>query len=461
MKKMKLWKSIVAITLMTAMCVSGLAGCGKEAAAPEQGSSEAQQGEAKQEGTSGEKEKLTVWVEKVFSEDANNRMAEALAKYSEDTGIQVDVEFINAPDFMTKLNAAVEAGTTPDISTADVRKVMNYYPNNPYMDVTDLMGDINAENPFMESVYDIAKIGDKFYFVPYTSSASLLYIRKDKMEAAGVKEVPKTWDELFELATKISDPKNEFYGLGMSAGVGDSDAEDATRIVMWNNGGGLFDADGNPNAANEASVKIFEKYMEMYKNGTLPEAVISWTSSDNNGNYLLGNVGIVINACTLYTAMRDNEDYKELLENTIVTNIPAGSDNNKKMAYLYGWGIHNTCKNPDAAKDLVRYLCSEEVVTSYVENIAPVFAPVFTKVAESDTWSEGVYKTMIDYVSTCNAYIGYPCRDVDTLAVASQVYNAYAFTNALNAMVAGDLAPKEALEQINKEIEKTAASIKK
>lgn len=453
MKKMKVWKKTAAIALTAAMCVSCLAACGKNGG-------EEQDGE-KNGGGNQSKEKLTVWVEKVFSEDANNRMAEALEKYSQDTGIEVDVEFINSTDFVTKLNAAVEAGTTPDISTADVRKVMNYYPNNPYLDVSDLVNEIHAENPFMDSVYDIAQISDKFYFVPYSSSADLLYIRKDKMEEANVKEVPKTWDELFDLAEKITDPDNEFYGLGMSAGVGDGDAENTMRVIMWNNGGGLFDADGNPDSTNEINQKVFEKYMEMYNNGTLPESVISWTGSDNNGNYLLGNVGIVVNACTLYTAMRDNEDYKELLENTIVTNIPAGTDNNKKMAYLYGWGIHDTCKNVDAAEDLIRYLCSEEVITDYLEKIAPVYAPVFTKVAESDTWSDGVYKTMIDYVSTCDAYVGHPCRDVDTLAVASQVYNAYAYTNALNAMVAGNLTPKEALEQIDKEIEKTAASIKK
>lgn len=450
MKKAMNWKKATALALAAALCILCLSACGKTQNEGDDGKE-----------SEGKKEKLTVWVEKVFSDDANNRMAEALEKYSKDTGVEVEVEFINATDFVTKLNAAVEAGTTPDISTADVRKVMNYYPNNPYLDVTDLVDEINQENPFMDSVYDISQIDGKFYFVPYTSSADLLYIRKDKMEAAGVTEIPQTWDELFELAEKISDPDNEFYGLGMSAGVGDEDAENTMRVMMWNNGGGFFNEDGSINAENEVNRAILEKYMEMYENGTLPEAVISWTGSDNNGNYLLGNVGIVVNACTLYTAMRDNEDYKELFENTIVTTAPAGTENGKKMAYLYGWGIHDTCENVDAAKDLISYLCNEDVIGDYVEKIAPVYAPVFTKVAESDTWSEGVYKTMIDYVSTCDAYVGYPCRDVETLAVASQYYNAHSYTYALNAMVSGSLTVDETLAQIQTELEKIEANIKK
>ena len=442
---MKTTKKVLALLLAVLLCLSCLAACGGDGQSGQGDSTPSQDntaGSGSQSGGASSGEPLTIWVEKVFSDDANNRMDEAIKKYSADTGVAVKVEFINSTDFVTKLNAAVEA-------------------NNHYPEISDLVNDIHAENPFMQSVYDIAQIDGKFYFVPYSSSADLLYIRKDKMEAAGVSEIPKTWDELFALGEKITDPANDFYGIGMSAGQGDGDAENAMRVMMWNNGGGLFNADGTPNANNEVNRGVFGKYLELYQNGTIPESAISWTGSDNNGNYLLGSVGIVVNACTLYTAMRDNEDYKELLENTIITNIPAGTDNNKKMAYLYGWGIHDTCKDVDAAKELIRYLCTEEVITDYIEKIAPVYAPVFVNVGNSPTWSDGVYKTMIDYVSTCDAYVGYPCNDVETLAVASQVYNAYAFTNALNSMVAGNMIVEEALEYINSEITKTAEAIQK
>ncbi len=87
MKKMKIWKKAAAIALTAAMCVSCLAACGKDGGEEQKGQ--------KNDGGNDSKEKLTVWVEKVFSEDANNRMAEALEKYSQDTGIEVDVEFIN------------------------------------------------------------------------------------------------------------------------------------------------------------------------------------------------------------------------------------------------------------------------------------------------------------------------------------------------------------------------------
>ena len=39
---------------------------------------------------------------------------------------------VAATDFVTKLNAAIEAGqSVPDIISADTTKVLNYYPNIP------------------------------------------------------------------------------------------------------------------------------------------------------------------------------------------------------------------------------------------------------------------------------------------------------------------------------------------
>ncbi len=403
---------------------------------------------------------LTVWVERTFSDDANNCLKTMLDRYSKETGVKLNVEFINSTDFMTKLNAAVEAGTTPDISTADVRKTLAYYPNNPYLEVNDLLTEIEKENPLYESIYEASEIDGNHYFVPFTSSAELLFVRKDKMEAAGYTEVPDTWDGLFEMAEKMSDPQNSFWGFGQSFGSGDGDFENAVRTMLWNNGGGFFDENGNASAvSNPVNKQILEKLVEMYKNGTIPEGAVSWDASSNNGNYLQGTVGIVVNACTLNGALQSDEAYKELYENTIVTTEPAGSANHNHMAYIYGWGIHKECKNVEGAKDLIKYLCDPNNYQEYVDLLGPTFAPVFEKAGESELWSTGVHKTMVDYVKNSNTYIGEPCHDIETLAVASQVYNAYVFANVMNGVISGNYTVDEALQKIDDAINEARASI--
>lgn len=102
-------------------------------------------------GSGSDSKSLTVWIEKVFSDDANTAMEERIKSFAEENDVNVNYEFISATDFVTKLNAAIEAGSNiPDITTGAVTKVVNYYPSNPYMDVSDLVDEINAERPYME-----------------------------------------------------------------------------------------------------------------------------------------------------------------------------------------------------------------------------------------------------------------------------------------------------------------------
>ena len=297
--------------------------------------------EKKAEGGKKEADKeLTVWVEKVFSDDANTAMQERLDAFAEESGIKVKYEFIGATDFMTKLNAAIEAGSNvPDITTSAVTKVVNYYPNIPYKDVSDIVNNINEERPYFEAVYEGTKIDGKHYFVPMTSSSTMMFVRKDKLEEKGITELPKTWDEVFEVAEQISDPDNGFYGLGIGCGPTDEDGENMFRMINWDQGGYIFDKDGNITLDNDVTKSLLTKYKEMYDGGVIPKAASTWDPGGNNSAYLMGECGIVFNAPTLYNALRSDEANKELFENTEMVSLPAGSDNDTTMGFATGFAI--------------------------------------------------------------------------------------------------------------------------
>ncbi len=112
---------------------------------------------------SGNKKTITVWVEKIFSDDANTKMEERLKEYGKEKNVTVNCEMVAATDFVTKLNAAIEAGqSVPDIISADTTKVLNYYPNIPCNDVTDLVDQIDEERPYLQASYEGTKIDDKY-----------------------------------------------------------------------------------------------------------------------------------------------------------------------------------------------------------------------------------------------------------------------------------------------------------
>ena len=153
------------------------------------------------------KKSLTVWVEKSFSDDANWAMEQRVKEFGKEFDVDVSVEMINALDFMTKLNAAIEAGNPPDIVTANMYKVLSYGENNPFLDVTEKVAALDAEREIFDASIENTKIDGKNYYYPFYNSVSIMYYRADKLAEAGL-DIPETWEEVFEAAKAISDPDN-------------------------------------------------------------------------------------------------------------------------------------------------------------------------------------------------------------------------------------------------------------
>ena len=371
----------------------------------------------------------------------------------------MNVEFISATDFTTKLNAAVEAGNVPDVVTSAVTKIVNYYPSNPFLDVTDLVEEINSERPYLEAISEGSKIEDKNYFVPMTSSSTMMFIRKDKMEEAGLTELPKTWDEVFEYAEKMSDPDNGFYGLAMGCGPTDEDGENMFRNIMWNQGGYVFDKDGTITLDNDAAKELLTKYKEMYDNGVIPPAASTWDSGGNNTSYLMGESAIVMNAPTMYNSMMTDDSYADLLENTEVMSLPAGSDNNVTMGFAAGPAIMKDSKNIDLAKELIRYLFDSEWYDQYLEITAPVYAPVFQDCKDSETWSQGVNAQVLSYAENSTGYYGYPVESTRGRAVAAKSYFTFPMSNMMNQVVTGAADVDTAIANAVQDLEELDATV--
>lgn len=409
----------------------------------------------------GSDKELTVWVEKVFSDESNTAMQERLDSFSEETGIKVKYEFIGATDFMTKLNAAIEAGSNiPDITTSAVTKVVNYYPNIPYKDVSDIVNDINEERPYFEAVYEGTKIDGKHYFVPMTSSSTMMFVRKDKLEENGITELPKTWDEVFEVAEKISDPDNGFYGLGIGCGPTDEDGENMFRMINWDQGGYIFDKDGNITLDNDVTKNLLVKYKEMYDGGVIPKAASTWDPGGNNSAYLMGECGIVFNAPTLYNALKTDEANKELFENTAMVSLPSGTDNDTTMGFATGFSIMESCDDVESAAALIKYMYDKDWYEQYLEITAPVFSPLFQDMEGKGIWAEGVNAQIIDYVKKANGYYGYPIEGIKGRAIAAKHYFTFPMAEMMNKVVTNTLNVDEAIDNSIKKLEDVQKTVK-
>lgn len=403
---------------------------------------------------------LTVWVEKIFSDDANNYMVERVQQYGKDKGVEVTCELVAVTDFVTKLNAAIEAGVgVPDVISADATRLVNYYPDIPCVDVSALVDEINADRPYFQAAYDGTKIGDSHYFVPFCSSSTMMFVRKDKLQEAGITEMPKTWDDVVAAARAVSDPANDFYGLGMGCGDTDDDDENMFREWVWNEGGSLFKEDGSVNTEDTTFAEIANLYGTLYNEGVIPPDATTWDSGGNNGSYLAGRTAIVFNAPTLYNAMANNEEYAELLANTYIAAPVSGSTNGIYMSFNRGFGIMNTCKDMDTAEDFLRYMLDKEWYDQYMDQVAPVYAPVFEDEKENPTWSEGVNAAVLSYAENASGYYGWPVATLEGRAVAAKHMYMFPFEKVFNQVATGTATAEAAIQEQVFNIEDLSAQI--
>lgn len=397
---------------------------------------------------------LTVWVEKLFSDEANSDMERRLNQFSEETGIRVNYEFIAATDFMTKLNAAIEAGTNiPDITSAAVTKVLNYYPNIPYRDITDLVDEINSERPYFPSILEGSRIDGRNYFVPFTSSSCVMFVRRDKLEEKGISEMPSSWDEVFDTASRVTDPDNGFYGLGIGCGPTDEDGENMFRTIMWNYGAYLFDKDGTITIDSEKTAELLNKYKELYDGGVIPIAASTWDPGGNNSSYLMGESAIVFNAPTLYNALQAEDADPELFENTVVLSPPGGPDNSTTMNFTTGFAIMEACEDVESATRLLKYLTDREWYNDYVNITAPVLAPLFEDIKTAEGWSDGINAQVIHYAENSAGYYGYPVASPEGRALAAKHYFTFPVAEMMNLVVTGTMTAEEAAADARAKIE--------
>lgn len=135
----------------------------------------------------------------------------------ENPGIKVTFEEVGWDGFWQKLPVAISSGEVPDVVTTGLMWAPEYKVSGAYLDVMPLSnGMINGkkfEDVLPKGMLDAARDGEKVYGIPFDFDAYALYYRADLFEAAGITEIPDTWEGLAEAFKKVSDPAKGVYGV--------------------------------------------------------------------------------------------------------------------------------------------------------------------------------------------------------------------------------------------------------
>mgnify|MGYP002534576200 FL=1 len=408
-------KKLVGTLLIAAMTASTLAGCGSSnstaGTSASGGAAETSPAESatEAEGTDAAdgEEVLTVWCwDPTFNVYA---MKQAEAIYQKDhPNFKLDIQEKVYTDIEQNIITAAEADnydTLPDIFLMQDNSFQKNIANYPevFTELSD--SGINFDD------FSGGKLGDstaegKHYGIPFDNGASIMAIRSDMVEAAGLTVEDfkdTTWSEFMELAKKVVDAN----GVPMLTSSGGSEIV----IEMLQSAGASPIVNGEVHLADNAALK---KAIEVYKQLIDEGIMVDYTDWDQYiASMNNGDAAGVINGCWIMSSVQAAEDQAG---KWAVVNMPALDDVDGATNYANcggaSWAVSSNCKNPELAYDFIKstFGGSVELYDDLLVNAGAIAS--YLPAAESDVYQEAsdfyggqkVYADIVDFASKVPAF---------------------------------------------------------
>lgn len=160
----------------------------------------------------------------------------------------------------------ITSGDGPDFVTTGADNGQGWVLDGTFQCVQDFYDDSSNEtenyldNVTAQTEFDVD--GETLQCaVPMAYAPTVVWYNTDMWEEAGLTEddYPETWDELLDVAAKLTKDDGSQYGLAL--------ADAAWGSYFKGNGTGFYDVDGNVTINSEENLEFLEKMREFYNNG--------------------------------------------------------------------------------------------------------------------------------------------------------------------------------------------------
>jgi multiple sugar transport system substrate-binding protein len=396
------------------------------------------------------KTKLRVWLFKSFVTAGNDVVARHIEAWAKERGVEVELDWATFGDREQKFVAVIEAGNPPDIAEMNIYGPMRY--KAALRDVSKIASDVAGARggllPFAERAM---KLEGKVLGVARYSMTTVFFIRKDIMEAKGLKP-PKVYDpDVVEFARKTTEPAKDLWGFGQTLNRSD-DGDGFMSNILWDYGGGVFDKDAKPAIGttflkeNLAALQFAVDTIQKHK--VQPPGVMGWTDVSNNEAYMAGKLVTTNNGASLYYAMVNRKH--ELASKTQLVLTPGGPGGSFVGSSCYNWAIFGKSKHADLCEDLIRWVEDEKRFSEYLQVSVGQAGPVYKGRVDNPYWkSDPNFDAILQNILR-SVNIGYPGP---MTPAAAEVQGQKILTDMAGRVVVGGLSPEAALKEAHARVE--------
>lgn len=267
----------------------------------------------------------------------------------ENPDVSVEITVVPQDDMDINLQAAITAGTTPDLTFLYTEGMQSWLATDAFLPVPDGLID---DTIFFPATVENGSIDGTLYTIPWYASTYTLLYRKDIAAAAGV-EAPTTWDEYVPFLEALKEQGVDFPTIASTRW--NSFTADELRIIVASNGCSLLSDDQAEWALNSDCVVDAAAFW-----GELFAAELVSTDGpaflDQAAAFADGALGAYIIGPFAVSWIREASSGEFIEESLGATLVPAGSAGSVSRLSGASWAVFADGQNPDAAWKFAQFM---------------------------------------------------------------------------------------------------------
>lgn len=345
---------------------------------------------------------LTLW--QGINPPANRDVFDKLVDRFNQNHPDIQVESIYAGQLdqqIPKVLTAVIGNVSPDILFFNPQITGQFVELGAIRPLEGWLNKSPLKAEILQNCFDEMQLNGHIWSVPLFAGNVGLFYRPDMFKAAGITKLPKTWEELRQVAKKLTidrdgDKRPDQYGLLMPFGKGE------WTVSIWFpflfSTGGTVVENNQPNLFNDKTIAALKFWQDLIKDGSTKFSAPERGYEEDD--FMAGRVAMQLTGPWTFI-MKSKVDYD-------VMPIPMNMQSASVLASGNMFVMKTTPKKEQAALKFLEYVISEEFQTEW--SIGSGFLPINLKSAQSQAYQEYIQQkpVMKVFLEQMSVSIGRP-----------------------------------------------------
>jgi multiple sugar transport system substrate-binding protein len=364
-------------------------------------------------------------------------------KYTQQTGVDVRVDFLSWEDIRPQLAVAANTGAGPDIVLGFSSDPQIYA--SKIADLTDLADYLGTK---YGGWYQLAetygrKWGTKQWIsIPMGGGTGPTVYRASWVKEAGYDQIPDDLEGFLTLCQKL---QKIGHPCGFALGHALGDANGYASWLLWTHNAYMVDETGKIALDSKDTIAALKYATELQK--TMVTGTLSWNDSGNNKAYAAGDIGLTFNGVSIYYVAKHSPDpaLQAIAADTRHQTIPKGfAPRPPILATPINAMVFNHTKYPNAAKDYIRFMMEADQYGPWLSGCIGYWSQPLRAYGKMKFWTEDPQLAPFAGAMDTPYYDGYkgPVTPASSAVAAN-----YTLVDMFASVVTGNATPEAAAKR--------------